>query len=293
MERNRMYMSNQLVPLFVKIRIWIFDHIIWRIVYRFTLPRKIFNWVLPLFFKNVPKTRCINDQSLNINPNRSVVEMRLHALGTYEPEVIKYFNDYLEQGMTFIDVGANIGFFSLIAADIVGKKGKVIAYEPHPDTYEELCANITLNDYDNIIPKNVAISSNSGKLNFNTSSDHAFNSIAPQAGSTTIEVNCQTLDASLQELDVRNCNLIKMDIEGAELFAIQGIDKTLANHPKVSFLIELHHKQINKLGGKSEDIYNYFTKNQYKLYELDMWKGIVPFKSNNQRIRGHLLCIRK
>jgi len=115
----------------------------------------------------------------------------------------------------------------------------------------------------------------------------------PQDGSTAIEVRCQTLDKSLEEIGVHNCDLIKMDIEGAELFAIQGMDKTLANNPMISFLIEVHHKQIRTLGGTTEDILGFFLKNGFQLYELTMWHGIVALNSTSNRIKGHLLCLRE
>ena len=157
-----------------------------------------------------------------------------------------------------------------------------------------MCSNITLNDYHNITAIQTAISSQVGTLNLYTSSDHAFNTIVPQDASTENEASCQTLDASLEELGVRNCDFIKMDIEGAELFAIQGREKTLAKNPMISLLIELHNSQIRTLGGTPEDILDFFLKNGFKLYELNMWHGIVALDTIHQpRIHGHLLCLRK
>jgi len=285
-------MKKPSLSFYDKIRLWLFNKVLWRIVYRTTFQRNIFQSIFPLFFTNEPYVKEILGQNLKINPNRSVVEMRLHLLGMYEPEVIEYFCDYLKDGMTVVDIGANIGFLSLVIADLVGAQGKVIAYEPHPETYSELCSNIALNDYHNITTVQAAISSQSGTLNLYTSSDHAFNTIVPQDASTEIEAKCQTLDESLEELGIQKCDLIKMDIEGGELFAIQGMKKTLDRNPRLCLLVEMHNSQIRNLGGDPDDIFDFFLENNFKLYELNIRHGIASLDSSNRQPRGYLLCLR-
>jgi hypothetical protein len=77
--------------------------------------------------------------------------------GKYEEGTTKVFKKHLRKGMIMIDIGANIGYYSLIAARIVGKDGKVFAFEPHPSNYEWLRKNIEINGFTNVIPINKAI----------------------------------------------------------------------------------------------------------------------------------------
>lgn len=282
------------VSFFDKFSVWLFGQVVWRFVYRTAFTRRIFHRIFFLFFKNEANVKQIFGQKLRINPNRSVLEMKLHLLGAYEPEVVEYFRNNLKAGMTVVDIGANIGLFSLMAAHLVGDRGRVIAYEPHPETFAELCSNIALNDYHNITPVQSAISSQGGKLQINICADCDLNTVALEADCDSIEVSCQTLDASLEELGVVNCDLIKMDIEGAELLAIQGMDRTLARNPMLTLLVELHDSQIHALGGTRVDILDFFLKNGFKLYELNMWHGKVALHSIHQaRFHGHLLCLRE
>ncbi len=286
-------MDTKPISLFDKVKIWLFSQFAWRLIYRTAFTRLVFHHFSPLFFRNEVEVKPVLGQKLRLNPNRSVLEMKLTLLGVYEPEMVQYFRDNVKTGMTVVDIGANIGVFSLIAAELVGPSGKVIAYEPHPATYAELCANIALNGHKNIIPVQCAISAEAGSLQMAVCSDCDLNSVALKADRGMIEVKCQTLDASLEELGVASCDLIKMDIEGAEWFAIRGMGKTLDSNPALRCLVELHNPQIRSLGGDPEQLLDFFLQHGFKLYELNMWRGLNPVSSAGQaRIHGHLLCLR-
>jgi len=287
-------MKTEPVSFFDQISVWLFDQIAWRFIYRYSITRRIFHRIISLFLGNKASVKQILGQKLKINPNHSVLEMKLYLIGTYEPEVVGYLCDNLKEGMTVIDIGANIGLFSLIAADLVGSSGRVIAYEPYPETFTAFCSNIALNQYQNITAVQSAISSYGGKLQISVCSDCDLNTIVSSTNGDSIEVSCETLDSSLEKLDVNKCDLIKIDIEGAELFAIQGMGRTLTRNPKLSVLVELHDDQINALGGTREDILNFFLQNGFKLYELTIRQGKVVLHPIDQaRFHGHLLCMRE
>ena len=80
----------------------------------------------------------------------------------YEPETVHEFLNVLQQGDVVVDVGAHIGFYSLLAADKVGEKGHVYAFEPAPATFEILNANISINAFDNITAVKKAVTDKSG-----------------------------------------------------------------------------------------------------------------------------------
>ena len=78
----------------------------------------------------------------------------------YETEL---FKKMVQDGMVVVDIGANIGYYTLIAAKLVGNKGIVYAFEPEPSNYELLCQNIAINGYTNVVPIEKAVSKTSGK----------------------------------------------------------------------------------------------------------------------------------
>jgi len=81
----------------------------------------------------------------------------------YEPEVSSYIMKNLKLGETFMDIGANNGYYTILAADLVGPKGKVISLEPNPKAFQRLLHNIEINNLKNVIPLNIALSDKDGK----------------------------------------------------------------------------------------------------------------------------------
>ncbi len=282
------------VGFYDKVKVFLFGQIAWRLIYRSAVTRRLFHWLLPALRLDNGQVRTVLGQKLLLNPNRSVLEMKLWLIGVYEPEVVDYFTAELQPGQVVVDIGANIGLFSLMAAELVGPRGSVIAYEPHPDTFRELRDNIDRNGYTNVQTVPCALSDTTGVLRMNVFTDRDLNSVALKADIGVIEVPARTLDDSLEELGIQRCDLIKMDIEGAEWFALRGIDRTLKRNPEIRLLIELHNCQIKCLGGRPEELLQHLKDRGFTLYELNMWRGRTEIRSvAENRIHGHLLCIRK
>jgi len=84
--------------------------------------------------------------------SKSGIAKFLEIKGSYEEETTKLFTEILKEGMTVLDIGANIGYFSLIASRLVGDKGKVFAFEPYHETFSLLQKNIEANGFNNVIP---------------------------------------------------------------------------------------------------------------------------------------------
>jgi FkbM family methyltransferase len=254
----------------------------------------LFHSIFKMFRRDESSVYSVLGQKMSINPNRSVLEMKLWLIGMYEPEVVELFLNELRRGDVVVDVGANIGLFTLMAADIVGPQGRVIAYEPHPKTYRELCANVERNRYDNTILVQEAISNSRGIVQMNVFTDCDLNSVALSDDCGMINVPADTLDSSLAQLGVCRCDLLKIDIEGAEWFALRGMDRTIEANPGIRLLIELHNPQIRALGGEPELLLQLLLDRGFSLYELNMWRGKTPILSaSNTSIHGHLLCIRE
>ena len=101
----------------------------------------------------------------------------------FEKDETDYMCKVLKKGDIFIDVGSNIGLFSLIASKIVGDKGKVICFEPSPLTYTRLKENVTINNFNNLDVRNLGLSDSIGELTFYVSNNgyDAWNSFSPSA----------------------------------------------------------------------------------------------------------------
>ena len=168
-----------------------------------------------------------------------------YALGTTESRVQDVFAENVKPGMVVWDVGANIGFYSLIASRLVGD-GEVVAFEPLPVNLRALARNLELNAITNVRLVEVALGERAGTAELqllasqtwaklDTSADTAFQQEA--VASSVIEVQVSTLDAQLLELSPPD--FVKIDIEGAEVAALRGAPTLLGEH-RPTILCELH-----------------------------------------------------
>jgi FkbM family methyltransferase len=159
-------------------------------------------------------------------------------LPSRERAVVAAFRRILQPGCLFVDAGANVGFFTLLGARLVGGEGRVIAIEMMPDTAARLRANVARNAATNVTIAECALSNRSGEevRAVMPENQYARASIAetPAPGQREVSVLTQTLDVLL--IDVPGTiELIKMDLEGAEPMAIAGAERILARTRFVIF----------------------------------------------------------
>lgn len=156
--------------------------------------------------------------------------------GMFEVPLTKYFLTHVKPGQTVIDVGTNVGYFTLLASKLVGANGKVIGYEANPELVLNVKDNLAMNwTTENTKIINKAIYSKNAILNFLTSERfHGYSSIHEKPKDenlidnyTSIEINAVSLDSELQ--DVEFIDLIKIDIEGGEYHAFLGMMGLIEN----------------------------------------------------------------
>ena len=177
-----------------------------------------------------------------------IVSCTLYNYGAFEPAVSNIFDSLIEMGDTILDVGANFGLFSLLAADrlrTLGGGGRVVALEPDPRNIERLEVNLRVNGFSEVVvvPNGLFDRDSTGVLylsdpkqrNMGTSS---VLSHAPRQQS--VEIPLVTLDTFLRERGIAHVDLLKMDIEGAELAALSGARAALAGGKIKRILLELH-----------------------------------------------------
>lgn len=169
-----------------------------------------------------------------------------YALGTSEPAIQDAFAERVPAGGVVWDVGANVGFYAMIAARLVGEHGRVVAFEPLPANQDAIRRNVALNGFQNVELVGAALSDAEGDAELelhgdptwaklDTSADTAFKRDSAVAGSVRVPVT--TLDAQLRRLPAPA--LVKIDIEGAEVAALRGAERLLSE-VRPTIVCELH-----------------------------------------------------
>jgi FkbM family methyltransferase len=172
---------------------------------------------------------------------REMMNQALFLYGTFEISETRLIQSMLRSGMTFIDVGANIGYYTLVAARLVGETGLVHCFEPNDPMRVKLEANIRRNGFGNVVVHADAVARETGEVAFYASTwdaNQGTSSILPGNGRGAMQkVRSVSLDDFVMTLAGRRVDLIKMDIEGAELIAIEGGRRALgaADAPPVIF----------------------------------------------------------
>lgn len=178
-----------------------------------------------------------------------------------EPLTTKLFKETIRRGDTVLDVGANIGFFSLLAARLVGETGRVYAFEPEPRNFRFLIKNIALNAYGQIVAYNKAVWRRPGhsKLYLSNELDtgahtlrvrHAMRYFDQTSEGQFVEVECVVMDSFLAPPG--RIDVIKMDIEGAEAGALEGMVGIIRDNPGLKLFVEFYPDAIREMGDSPE-----------------------------------------
>jgi FkbM family methyltransferase len=191
--------------------------------------------------------------------------------GNFELDEISFVNNTLKDGDVFIDIGSNIGLFSLIASNLVGRNGKVISFEPSPKTFKRLEENIELNELQNVKLNNIGLSDKKGTLKLHVSENghDAWDTFATDINNikyqNSIEVNINTLDNEIENIGVNNIKLIKIDVEGWEKFVLLGAIETIKKFSPI-LLIEFTAENTENAGYNVLEIYDIVTNLGYRWY---------------------------
>ena len=261
------------------------------------ISNKIFRAVYP--DKNFVELNNHLKMAININEKNPGLRYTFQAYALnliHEEETTRLFKDIVRPNDTVLDLGANIGYFSLMAGKLVGANGKVFSFEPDLKNYEYLTKNIKLNKLTNIVTFNKAVSNKNGKEKFYFCSyDSGHHTLKQPLGIEAYAkgrsykenykiVETVAIDSFLAQYKI-DVDIIKIDVEGAEALAFQGMRKTLSK-PNIKIFMEYFPLLIKKMGNHPEsmfieliDIYHF---NAYVIPDdYDMTKNTKLFKLNN------------
>jgi FkbM family methyltransferase len=173
--------------------------------------------------------------------------------GRWEPEVWRSISSGLSDGAVFFDVGAHIGYDSLKAAMTVGERGRVVAFEPNPNTLTQLRSNIDASGARNVIVQPIACTETETTLTLFDSTlggnSGATSLSRENAGPVTrsYTVRGRPIDDVVKELAIERLDVLKADVEGAELIVLRGAAETLKRfHPKL--ILEVVPRQLENMG---------------------------------------------
>ena len=197
----------------------------------------------------------------------------LVVTGEYEPletEILKFF----ASGAKLVaDIGANVGYYAVELGKALSEDGRLLAFEPIPDSFEQLSENVRLNALEkNVACLQLAISNQEGQLTLFTpkisgSSATSARNLHPEEDFTKQEVSVRTLDLVFESLMIEECDLIKVDVEGAELMVIQGALQTIEKYKPVIFA-ELLRKWSAQFDYAPDDVLSILLPLGYKCFAV-------------------------
>ena len=215
----------------------------------------------------------VQGHEMYLDPSDS---LRLSTNGVFEPYTTQVIKQNISSDDIVIDIGANIGYFTLIMAKCIRENGKVFSFEPEPKNFELLKKNVEINNYSNVILEKKAIGDKTGmaklyladrKSNLFASGMHRiFQSDLVSQIPDPISINIIKLDDYLQDLKfIKKIRLIKIDVEGAEFDVLKGMNKILDENKEIEIVMEFSSENLEDYGSNTPDVVDFLMNKGFKL----------------------------
>jgi len=228
--------------------------------------------------------------------------LALSIFKTYEPSQTQIVKNYVKKGDRVIDVGAHVGYYTLLLSQLVGNTGKVYAFEPDPKNFELLKKNVEINGFKNIELIQKAVSNKTGIIKlYLGDEDRATNRIYDAQLDDTkksIEIKTISLDEYIKD---KKIDFIKIDVEGSELGVIEGMESIFQNNKQIKIITEFFPFLIEKSGNKPKEILKKLENLNFEMYEILYKKSNEKIDVDNYLKKNdiiekkctNLLCVRK
>jgi len=204
----------------------------------------------------------------------------IFVTGNYEPNEFFFLSQVIRPGMTFIDAGANMGLYSLFAAQKVAEHGTVLAIEPSTREGSRLSKNVKINSLSNVRLIRNAVSDSCSDVELLIADDEwsGHNTLGAFAYDTPLARKEMVQTVSLDDIAVREglsrVDIIKMDIEGAELHALKGAAGILERFQPL-LLLELADRALCHQGSSSSEVWDFFYQRRYRIFAFDPTTGLL------------------
>jgi FkbM family methyltransferase len=198
----------------------------------------------------------------------------LYYEGSSEPDVEDTITRFLKEGMTFVDVGAHVGTYTLLAAQAVGRDGEVHAFEPNPAAFKLLELNLRLNGFSNVHAHPCAVADTGGTSELAIYAEATISSLAPREGGAggravlkTVRTEVVRLD-DLFALSGKRVDLVKVDVEGAELMVFRGARGLLERAAQEApvWVFEYEPENYARFGYVLADLARFLRRYDYELW---------------------------
>lgn len=230
--------------------------------------------------------------------------LALSIFKIYEPNQTEIVKKYVHEGDIVIDIGAHVGYYTLLMAQLVGENGKVYSFEPDPVNFQLLKKSVEINGFENVVLIQKAVSNITDKVKlFLGDDDSAINRIYDAKlgdAKESIDVESVTIDEYFKEND-ELINFIKLDSEGSEVKIINGMKQFLSRNKKLVMMTEFFPFLIKKSGDEPNQYLKSLEKSGFSLYNiLDKNEKTNKINSENFLESGinseyctNLLCIKQ
>ncbi len=184
----------------------------------------------------------------------------------YEPYASKLVMGLLRPGDVAVDVGAMIGYYTVILAKHVGTDGRVYAFEPDPDNFALLRSNVEMNSYDNVTCRQAIVGAEAGRAKLwrapaNRGDHHAF----PGDGREAVDVDVIALDDVVDEV----VDLVKIDVQGYESFVLAGMRGLIERSGELAMLVEFCPALLLEAGTQPVDLLDELRSFGFSMFEID------------------------
>lgn len=208
----------------------------------------------------------VGDDALRAPSLDRLVYLWLHRCGFMGAEEGRTLRRLVRPGAHVVDIGANVGLYTLLLSRLVGDEGRVFAYEPEPDLFAALRENCFANQVANVIPVNCALGEASGRVRFYRS---VFNSGDNRLGgfgwaAEAVEVEMARLDDVLSDARV---DFIKMDVQGYEMRVLTGMQRLLAANPHLEIYFEFWPHGLTAAGSEPEGLLRHLHDRGFRIYQ--------------------------
>jgi FkbM family methyltransferase len=211
----------------------------------------------------------------------------LHRTGLMGRADRRFLEARVTRGMRVVDVGANVGLYSLLLARLAAPEGQVIAFEPEPQLFRVLAENTQHSGLPNLTLRNQALGEYDGRVRFYRS---AFNSGDNRLGGLGwkgqgVEVQMTRLDATLSDPRV---DFIKMDVQGYEMGVLRGMEGVFEASPRLAIYFEFWPAGLRAAGTDPEELLDYLRRRGFRIYEIAgaALQPIAGFAPLRERLTG-------
>ncbi len=226
--------------------------------------------------------KCFKPNYVEIYGNKIFLDKK-DALGLsihkiHEPLVTDFIKKEIKEGSIVVDIGAHIGYYTLMFAKLVGENGKVFSFEPDPENFCLLKKNVEVNNYKNVVLEQKAVSDYIGKAKLYISRESSGQNTIYQIDKKQnfIEVEVINLDEYFKSFE-KNIHLIKMDIEGAEYSCILGAKDIIKKNDKLKIITEFRPISLKSFGVEPVNFLKLLAELGFYIFEFcEEKQAIIP-----------------